>query len=76
MRVMFDFGQQVGMTTKNMIVKDADGKNLLLESMVDALNFVSKYGYHYVHWTREVNGSAVYYGILVEKDGLLNRAEK
>ena len=69
MKVQFDFGQShkfLG-TSKNMVLKDENGKPMLLNSMVDALNFVSEFGYKFQTWETERSGDKMYYGILVKK---------
>ena len=45
-----DFGQQNKVfNNKDTRIKDQDGKNMEFNSMVDALNFMTKNGYEFVH---------------------------
>jgi hypothetical protein len=48
--VEIDFGQETKSfpTDKEVKIKDANGKNMLFNSMVDALNFLAKNGYEFV----------------------------
>ena len=49
LNIELDFGQQQKLsTTKDTRIKDADGKTLTFNSMIDALNFMSKNGYEFV----------------------------
>lgn len=48
-RILIDFGQEKrGLSTKEEIIKDADGKKMTFNSMIDALNFMSANGYEFV----------------------------
>src|SRR5688572_3078030 len=47
--VDIDFGQQNKLfNNKDTRIKDADGNNMVFNSMVDALNFMTKNGYEFV----------------------------
>jgi hypothetical protein len=48
--IEIDFGQENKLfsSDKDTRIKDANGKNLVFNSMVDALNFMTKNGYEFV----------------------------
>lgn len=59
-----DFGQRdKGLNTKDRKVLDENGKNIFFNSMVDALNFMSKNGYEFVqaYTVASENTSTIYY---------------
>ena len=49
--IEIDFGQNTKFfsTGKETIVKDENGKNLVFNSMIDALNFMTKNGFEFVN---------------------------
>ena len=49
--IQIDFGQRTKVFSfgKETLVKDEDGKNLEFNSMIDALNFMSKNGFDFVN---------------------------
>lgn len=64
--VTLDFGQETKlMSTKKQIVKDENGKAMTFNSMIDALNFFTKYGYEFVNaYAVTVGNSNVYHWLL------------
>jgi hypothetical protein len=69
--VEIDFGQETKSfpTDKEVKIKDANGKNMLFNSMVDALNFMAKNGYEFVqaYALNMSNSQNTYYYILHKK---------
>lgn len=73
MVVRFEFGQRVRFfDSKNRNVTDKDGKIITFNTMIDALNFISAYGYRLVQSYNTISGSTVYYHYIMEKIGLIN----
>lgn len=65
--VDIDFGQENKLfsSNKDTRIKDADGKNLIFNSMVDALNFMTKNGYEFVQaYAVVVSNQNVYHYLL------------
>lgn len=50
-QVEIDFGQRKKMFTtgKETFIKDDQGRNVIFNSMIDALNYMSEYGYGFVN---------------------------
>jgi hypothetical protein len=68
--IQIDFGQRTKFfsTGKETIVKDEDGKALDFNSMIDALNFMSKNGFEFVNaYVMIVSNQYVYNYILRNK---------
>ena len=61
--IRLDFGQENKLfSKKDNQVKGADGKRIVFNSMIDALNFFSKNGYEYVDaYTVTVSSQNVYH---------------
>lgn len=73
MVVRFEFGQRVRFfDSKNRNVTDREGRRITFNTMIDALNFISAYGYRLVQTYNTVSGSTVYYHYIMEKIGLIN----
>lgn len=70
--VSLDFGQKVGVFSsgKEQDVRDENGKKLLFNSMVDALNFMSKRGYTFIqaYTITAANKENVYHYLMKRKD--------
>lgn len=66
-KIMFDFGQKWNRwkSSETPLVEDEDGKKFKFNSMVDALNFMAKYGYE-LDQAYAVEGVYVY--LLKRKD--------
>jgi hypothetical protein len=65
--IEIDFGQENKFfsSDKDTRVKDADGKNMIFNSMVDALNFMTKNGYEFVQaYAFATNNQNVYHYLL------------
>ena len=69
MLVSLDFGQEnKAFSASNQLIKDAEGKALVLNSMIDALNFMDGVGYEFVNaYVITVSGQNVYHYILRRK---------
>ncbi len=68
--IQIDFGQRTKLLSsgKETIVKDADGKALDFNSMIDALNFMSKNGYGFVTaYAITIGNQNVYHYLLRNK---------
>jgi hypothetical protein len=68
--VQIDFGQRTKFFSfgKEMIIKDEEGKPLDFNSMIDALNFMSKNGFEFVNsYIVIVNNQNVYNYLLKNK---------
>lgn len=65
--IEIDFGQRTKFFSsgKETIVKDEEGKALIFNSMIDALNFMSKNGFEFVNaYTITVSNQNVYHYLL------------
>ena len=65
--VKIDFGQRTKLFSsgKETIVKDENGKVMDFNSMIDALNFMSKNGFEFVHaYAIVINNENVYHYLL------------
>ncbi len=65
--IQIDFGQRTKLFSlgKETIVKDEDGKTLEFNSMIDALNFMSKNGFEFVNaYAITVSNQNVYHYLL------------
>jgi hypothetical protein len=70
MTIQIDFGQENKFfsSDKDTRVKDVSGKNMIFNSMVDALNFLTKNGYEFVQaYAVSVNNQNVYNYLLRKK---------
>lgn len=68
--VEIDFGQHNKIfSDKDTRIKDADGKNMVFNSMIDALNFMTKNGYEFVqaYAISVANNQNVYHYLLRKK---------
>jgi hypothetical protein len=68
--IQLDFGQRTKFFSagRETIVKDADGNALEFNSMIDALNFMSKNGFEFVNaYIVTTNNQNVYHYILKRK---------
>jgi hypothetical protein len=68
--IEIDFGQENKLfsSDKDTRVKDANGKNMIFNSMIDALNFMTKNGYEFVQaYTVVVSNQNVYHYLLRKK---------
>jgi len=67
--VEIDFGQENKLfADKDTRVKDANGKNMIFNSMVDALNFMTKNGYEFVQaYALNMGGNQNIYHYLLRK---------
>ncbi|MCO6462544.1 MAG: hypothetical protein J5I52_00205 [Saprospiraceae bacterium] len=68
--IQIDFGQRTKFFSsgKETIVKDTDGKAVEFNSMIDALNFMSKNGYEFVNaYAITVGNQNVYHYLLRNK---------
>ena len=67
--VAIDFGQETKfLSSKEVVLKDAQGKPVVFNSMIDALNFMSKNGYEFVNaYIITVSNQHVYHYILKKK---------
>ena len=66
--IEIDFGQFNSFwTTKDTQVKDENGKLLALNSMIDALNFMTKHGYYYVDSHALTIGNQNVYHFILQK---------
>ena len=64
LNIQIDFGQENrGFNSKDTEIRDRDGKAVPFNSMIDALNFMSKNGYDFVDSYSIVNSndSTIYY---------------
>lgn len=68
--IEIDFGQENKLfsSDKDTRVKDVNGKNMIFNSMIDALNFMTKNGYEFVQaYAITVSNQNVYYYLLRKK---------
>lgn len=67
--IQIDFGQHDKLfKSKDTQIRDENGKLLTLNSMVDALNFMSKYGYEFEDaYAISVGGTNVYHYLMRKK---------
>ena len=68
--IEIDFGQENKLfsSDKDTRVRDANGKNMIFNSMIDALNFMTKNGYEFVHaYAITVGNQNVYHYLLRKK---------
>ncbi|HEY5370504.1 MAG TPA: hypothetical protein VIJ75_16085 [Hanamia sp.] len=67
--IAIDFGQEVKAFggAKQVRIKDADGKNMEFNSMIDALNFMSQNGYSFVQAYAFATGNENVYHYLMRK---------
>lgn len=68
--IEIDFGQENKLfsSDKDTRVKDANGKNMIFNSMIDALNFMTKNGYEFVQaYAISVSNQNVYHYLLRKK---------
>ena len=67
-KVMIDFGQEMKYYT-NGEIKGKDGKKVKFNSMIGALNFMSKNGYNFIQaYSMSVGNNEVYYHIMKKKE--------
>jgi hypothetical protein len=71
LNIEIDFGQEDKLfKDKDTRVKSAEGKNLDFNSMIDALNFMSKNGYEFVNaYVITISNQNVYHYLLRKKKG-------
>lgn len=75
--VSIDFGQRDRLFDINdMVIKDADGKRLELNSMIDALNFMTKFGYEFVQAYAFSTGNQNVYHYLMKRKSQDTTQEK
>lgn len=76
MTVHIDFGQQTSFwnEAKGTVIKDENGKPVVFNSMIDALNFMSKNGYKFVtaYVVTEEDQSEYHYLLKKEKAKVRN----
>ena len=68
--IEIDFGQENKLfsSDKDTRVKDANGKNMIFNSMIDALNFMTKNGYEFVQaYALAISNQNVYHYLLRKK---------
>ena len=68
--IEIDFGQEnkYFSSDKDTRVKNSEGKNMIFNSMIDALNFMTKNGYEFVQaYAFTVNNQNVYHYLLRKK---------
>ena len=67
--IQIDFGQRTKLFTANKetLLRDEQGNPLILNSMMDALNFMSKNGYDFLDAYALTNGSQNVYHLLLQK---------
>ena len=68
--IEIDFGQENKLfsSDKDTRVKDVNGKNMIFNSMIDALNFMTKNGYEFVQaYAITVSNQNVYHYLLRKK---------
>ena len=67
-KIDIDFGQHDSMwSNKDTRIKDKNGNNLVLNSMIDALNFMTANGYEYVNSYAITIGNQNVYHYLLSK---------
>ena len=69
LNIELDFGQRVSFwhAGKETVLQDADGKAIVFQSMVDALNFMVKNGYEFVTAYAVTSGNQNVYNYLLRK---------
>jgi len=71
-RIEIDFGQNTtffAMNRKETIIKDADGNNVVFNSMIDALNYMSSHGFEFVQaYAFAINNQNVYHYLMKKSD--------
>jgi len=69
--IEIDFGQENKFwSAKDLQVKDENGKFMVFNSMIDALNFMSKNGYDFINaHTISIGNQNVYHYLLKKKKG-------
>ena len=70
-QIELEFGQKVKFFTtgKETFIKDEKGKNIEFNSMVDALNFLGKYGYEFLTaYAININNQNVYHYLMRKKN--------
>ncbi len=68
--IQIDFGQRTKLFTsyKETVIRDEQGKPLVLNSMVDALNFMSQNGYDFLDaYALTISSSNVYHFLLQKR---------
>jgi hypothetical protein len=66
--IAIDFGQETSMwSNKTLLVKDENGKLMAFNSMIDALNFMSKNGYDFVNAYAITKGNQNVYHFLLHR---------
>jgi len=68
--IQIDFGQRTKLFTsyKETVIRDEQGKPLVLNSMVDALNFMSQNGYDFLDaYALSISSSNVYHFLLQKR---------
>lgn len=70
--IEIDFGQRdKAFNFKDKVFMDAEGKNVEFNSMIDALNYFTDYGYEYLDaYAVTVGNQNVYHYLLRKKKGL------
>ena len=68
-KVSIDFGQKKKFTwnEKDVVVVNADGTKMKLDSMVDALNWFDEFGYEYVNSYAITHGNQNVYHFLLKR---------
>lgn len=73
MVVRFEFGQRIGFDHNNKNIRDKNGKIIKFNTMIDAMNFISSYGYRLIQTYMTAQGRrTIYYHYIVEKIGLID----
>jgi hypothetical protein len=68
--IEIDFGQENNSGNKDTYPKDENGEYLTFNSMMDALNFMGKYGYEFVFaYTTTVSDTSISHYILKKRKG-------
>lgn len=68
--IHLDFGQENKLFSSkdDPIVKDKNGKKVIFYSMMDALNFMAKYGYYFVNSNMYTMGNQRVAHFMLKKD--------
>lgn len=76
--IQIDFGQRDRLFVANdTVIKDENGKTLELNSMIDALNFMSKFGYEFVQaYAFSTGNQNVYHYLMKRKSQDTNQEKK
>lgn len=72
MVVRFEFGQRIGFDHNNKNIRDKNGKIIKFNTMIDAMNFISSYGYRLIQAYMTAQGRTIYYHYIIEKIGLID----